>query len=112
MSGIALLLTAIFLAAFFCVRYAPRDAINLPQREYWLASERRADTMAFLFIAGLWLACINLWFLLAVHVFVVAANSLHPPQLSPAIWTVTGALGVAVLLWSFFLFRRFTRTRR
>jgi hypothetical protein len=65
--------------------------------------------MAFLMRAGIWLACISLWLLLGVHLFVLSANSSEPVHLSAAIWLLAPLFGLVTLLWSWFLIRHFTR---
>ena len=109
MSGIAIGVSAIFVSIFFGIRFLPASTINFPRREYWLAPERSAFTMAFITRAGIWLACINLWFLLGVHLFVLSANSSEPVHLPAAIWLLASLFGLVTLLWSWFLIRRVTR---
>src|SRR2546427_7634657 len=41
----------------YVVRFLPVNSINIPNRNYWLAPERRVVTFDFLFRHLLWLAC-------------------------------------------------------
>jgi hypothetical protein len=109
MSGVAIGVSGVFVSIFLGIRFLPPSTINLPRREYWLAPERSASTMAFLMRAGIWLACISLWLLLGVHLFVLSANSSEPVHLSAAIWLLAPLFGLVTLLWSWFLIRHFTR---
>ncbi|HEX5175572.1 MAG TPA: DUF1648 domain-containing protein, partial [Chthoniobacteraceae bacterium] len=67
MSGVASVVSVVFVSIFFGIRFLPASMINVPRREYRLAPERSASSMAFLTRAGIWLACIDLWLLLGVH---------------------------------------------
>ena len=86
--------------------------LNLPNRQYWLAPERRASTLAYLATHTAWLASAVTVFICYVHVLVVLANKRTPPQL-PSLALLLGAVGlfatIAVLV--LLLVRRF-RMRR
>jgi len=56
--------------------------INLPNRDYWLAPERREDTIAFLLGQNVRFGTLLVVFLAYTHALVVAANGRQPPQLS------------------------------
>lgn len=56
--------------------------LNIPNRDYWLAPERKADTLAFVSGHGLWLAGALTLFLGHVHWLTVTANAQKPPVLS------------------------------
>jgi uncharacterized membrane protein len=75
--------------------------LNLPNRQYWLAPERREETFRFLRLHGLVFASLFVAFFAYVHWLVVQANQLTPPLLSTsAIITalVVFFTGVAALL--------------
>ena len=62
---------------FFVGRLASRlpvQFINLPNKQYWLAPERRAATLTSLGNFGVWAAYATLGLLCLVHWFVVRAN--------------------------------------
>ena len=85
--------------------------INLPHRDYWLAPERRAETIAFLRRGLLWFGFLLVTFLCFAHWLVVLANRTHPPQLAES-WLLVG-LGcffVALCIWLKVLLGHF-RTR-
>jgi hypothetical protein len=50
------------------------DKINLPNKEYWLAPERRSETMRYLAIQVGWFGCALLAMLLCGFYFAVSAN--------------------------------------
>ena len=64
------------------LRFVPPRFINLPNREYWLAPERSAATVAFLRSHSVRFASLLVVFLCFVHWLVVKANTLQPPRLT------------------------------
>lgn len=107
MGGVAVGLSTLMLGSFYCVRFFPPAAINLPRRDYWLASARREETFTFVFRAGMWLAGLEALFMLGLHLLVVAANASSPPQLSSSIWLLAGLFLACVGGWVWMVVRRF-----
>jgi uncharacterized membrane protein len=91
-------------------RYLPLSAINLPHREYWLASERRDESTDYLFRHSIWLACLGIAFITGLHWAVVFGNQRQPASL-PLTWvlSVVGPFLIGVVAWIAFLYRRFRR---
>jgi hypothetical protein len=82
--------------------------INLPNREYWLAPERRAETVAFLRAHAVGFAVTLAVFLCYVHWLVVRANAVQPPHLSaPALIAGLAVFLLAMLVGAWRLFGRF-----
>ncbi|MFT3663597.1 hypothetical protein [Piscinibacter sp.] len=84
--------------------------LNIPNRAYWLAPERRAATLAFVYGHLRWFAAAVALFLAYVHLLVVRANAQQPPQLSFS--DITGALLVfflALAAWMAVLWARLRR---
>jgi uncharacterized membrane protein len=86
----------------------PNARINLPNREYWLAPERRPETVSYLRgHMGVFAAAL-MTFLCYMHWLVVRANEVQPPRL-PSVWFNAG-LATFILfavLWTRTLLRRF-----
>ena len=94
----------------FALRFAPDTSINIPNREFWLAPERRAETISFVFRHSLWLACGTVAFVTGVHLLIVQANRQIPPQLPLApILAWAGCLIVGIAVWAVLMFRHFKR---
>ena len=70
-------------------------SLNIPNRDYWLAPERRADAVAFLNRHSMRFGAFLAVFLSYMHWLVVRANFLQPPQLS------NGAIYVGLALFCF-----------
>lgn len=92
------------------VMASPGARFNLPNKSYWLAPERRQETIEYLCGVsrrfGYLLAC----FLAYVHGLVVKANAAMPPVLSSGL--LVGGLVVFVLAMALSaagIFRRFGR---
>ena len=62
----------------------PASLINLPHKEYWLAPERRENTLAYIQVWSAWFGCGLLAFLLFVMELVFRANLQTPPKLDNA----------------------------
>lgn len=112
--GFSLLLIGVpLLIAFLPGSLASRSSahLNIPNRAYWLAPERRDTTLAFIRGHGKWFAAAVSLFLGYVHWLVVQANQLQPPVLSSI--DILGGLAVfllALFVWLAGLYLRF-RTR-
>ncbi len=97
---------------FFVGRLASRlpvQFVNLPNKQYWLAPERRADTLTSLGNLGAWAAYATLGVLCFTHWFVVHANIGHPPRLEQApfiavlaVFLLTLFAGMLIVLRRFF----------
>lgn len=73
----------------------PPAMINLPNRDYWLAPERKGATFQYLASMGGALGFLLLAFLCFVHWQVVQANAVQPPRLAE------GPFLVALVLFVF-----------
>ena len=110
--AIALVIGAPLLLALVPAAAAGKGArsLNIPNRDYWLAPERRDATIAFIRLHGRWFAAAVAFFLTYVHWLVVRANALRPPVLSTA-GMVSGLVVffLALAVWLVVLFRRFRK---
>lgn len=90
------------------VRFVSHLAVNIPYREYWLAEERRIDSVEFLFRHSIWMGCLGVAFITGLHWSVVLGNRQQPPHLSTelALGLMAGFL-TGVIAWIIVLYRRF-----
>ena len=92
------------------VRVLPLQLVNLPNKQYWLAPQRRAATLESLSSMSAPFALVLAVFLCFVHWLVVQANAVQPARLPEApLFVGLAVFGVATVLWLFTLFRRFGR---
>ena len=86
----------------------PKTHINMPNSDYWLAEERRAETVAFLKSGTLWFGVLLVVFLCYAHWLVVLANQGNPPRLSES-WFIGGLIAfvAGMAVWLVVLLRHF-----
>jgi hypothetical protein len=82
--AIVVLAAAVGFAVPRIIGAMPVSLINLPNREFWLSPERRAETLGFLQMHMAWFGCALLAFLLFVMELAFRANLLRPPRLNSA----------------------------
>jgi uncharacterized membrane protein len=95
------------------VGWLPRllpDLTNIPNRQYWMAPERREQTLAVLASHACWLGCLMTVMAAAVHWAILDAHAGGAPHLSNAV-IVPILLGFAAALgiWIACLVRAFRR---
>lgn len=85
-------------------------ATNIPNREHWLAPERRGAALAYLARHGCLLGCLMVLFSAGIHALILDAHKSTPPHLAAdrLLWMLAAFL-VGITVWAFALFRRFAR---
>jgi uncharacterized membrane protein len=100
----------LIIALFYVTRWLPPALINIPRRNFWLAKERAWETHRYLLSRGLWLGCLMLLFMLAIHYAVIRANQLAPPQLAPKSALIPlGIFLIGLVVWIVHLILHFSR---
>lgn len=86
------------------------DRMNLPRRAYWLAPQRRKQTMGFIEAQGIWFGCAVLLLLYTAFQLVVDAN-LSPDKRfnSQTMWNALGVFFFVVAVWMIHFVRHFYR---
>jgi uncharacterized membrane protein len=101
-------LPLLLVGSAWLVRVLPARMINLPHRQYWLASERRFETFQWLRWFLLWVSCLETAFLTAIHVMIVLANRAPAGTLSsPLMYTTIAVFISGLALLSVKLFQHF-----
>ena len=97
---ILLLVTLCFAILPGRIRKFPPEKINLPNKSYWLAPERRDATMASVASAITWFGCAVLVFLIAVTWLVIRVNLGYETALpaAPMSALLVGIIACVVLL--------------
>ena len=93
------------------ITWLPRifpGAVNLPNRDYWLAPERRERSLATLADFGWAFGCLLTLFIVGVHWVVIVANTSVPAQLPdrPFQGLIAGFVA-AMCVWTVALWLRF-----
>ncbi|MEO8925173.1 MAG: hypothetical protein ABI330_20500 [Caldimonas sp.] len=109
MLAVVLLVPALLYSLGWLASRLPVQFVNLPNRQYWLAPERRAATLVRLERFGVWAAYATLGLLCVLHWLVVQANAQRPPHLeqSPfvglmAVYFLALFVGMVAVLGRFF----------
>ena len=83
--------------------------INLPNKDYWLAPERRDATFAYFRTSFAWYSCALLVTLVLAMGMAIQANFSAPPRMASSVaFAIVGAFVLFNLLWILSLFRRFS----
>ncbi len=110
MSAVTVIVPMLIALSGRWIEALPVERINLPNRDHWLAPERRDATMASLSARSTVFAVLLAAFLCFVHWCVVRANRLQPPRLEEAMFLVGLLLfALATTAWLALLFLRFRR---
>jgi serine/threonine-protein kinase len=87
------------------------NQVNIPNKSYWLAPERRAESLEFLSAHGFRLGWLIVALSASLHLVILRANALVPPKLpGTAFVTVLAATLVGIAAWIFALYARFRKT--
>jgi hypothetical protein len=109
MGGIGLLLPLLMLGTGLLMGVMPAGTINIPGRDYWLATERRHETNAYLARQMAWFACAMTAFFIGLNWCVVDGNRHTPARLTNSIWFLLAAFLVFVVAWLVRLVTHFSR---
>lgn len=93
-------LSAFTIGLGFVARFFPASKVNLPNRDYWLAPERRSVTNAYVLEHCLWLACLEVAFVGGMHYLILLANSRVPVHMSGgAFLAILGTFFAGLAVW-------------
>jgi serine/threonine-protein kinase len=108
MGGFGLGLPLLMVAFAFAVRFIPDNLFNMPNREYWLAPERRQATFAFFSRQMVWLACLLVCFMAGLNWLTIQANISTPVRMPTGLlfWILGGFLA-ALAIWIVTFLNRF-----
>ena len=85
---------------------------NVPNRDYWLAAERRDESLRYLNAHGKRLACLIVMMMLGMHYVILKANYNQPPRLPLSTFSpILVGFSVALVWWVIRLFRRFPKQK-
>jgi uncharacterized membrane protein len=94
------------------IAVVPVSMLNLPNKEYWFASERLESTLAYFRAWFAWMGSALLLFLIVVYELVFRANQVTPPTLNTrAFVTALFAFLGFTLVWVMRMIVHFSRKR-
>ena len=85
---------------------------NIPNRDHWLAPERRDESVRFLSTHGKRLGSLIVMMMLGMHYSILLANHMRPPMLPASTFTsILLGFALALIWWIVRLYRRFPKPR-
>jgi len=84
----------------------PLSLINMPNREFWFAEERRGETIGTIRNFFEWFSAALLGLFIGINQLAIRAN-LNGENLSSGIWLILGAFLIFVAVWLIKFYRRF-----
>lgn len=91
----------------FAIEKMPNSLINLPNKDYWLAAERREATFGTIRSYFEWFSIALLSLFIAVNQLVFRANINRENLLSTEIWMIIGAFSIFTIIWLIKFIRQF-----
>jgi len=108
MTGLSLGVPAVLLLVTVMLPFLMPNRLRIPSRDYWIAPERRAQTLSSIATVGLVMSAVAAAFMLGLQLLVVSANAQTPPRMDTAIlFALVAFLVVSILISQFVLWRRF-----
>lgn len=93
----------------YAISKTSNDRLHLPNKDYWLAPERRAETMAYFDKSLAWFGCALLLLEVLAMGLAIQANFSSPPQMpATPILVLIAAFVLYNILWIVLMFRRFS----
>jgi len=104
----------ILLIPVFLQKRIPTSMINMPNRDYWFATERHEETWLKVSTFSLWMAAVTLAFLIAVAEAMFRANlaDTTTPRLGPMFWWALGVYLGMMAVGTVWFYRHFARVPR
>jgi len=81
MLAFAVILPLVIVLAMGVLPRYRANAINIPNRAYWLDPVRRQATLDYLAAHACWLGSLMVVFITAIHFLLIEANATQPPRL-------------------------------
>lgn len=105
--GILGFMAALFIGLPMLIRITPQEAINLPNKEYWLAPERRDLTLSYLADRMFAFGAATLALMVSVLQSVYEANIRGVSNIGGLTWVYLAIYLIYTVIWSITLTRRF-----
>ncbi len=104
-------IAAIFLGITWFLPKIPPSLVNLPNKDYWLADERKNATYALLANYVLWFTNATLAFIMVVMNMTIRANIYRTNELGDSFWLLLILYLLFTAVWCVYLFRSFGKPR-
>jgi uncharacterized membrane protein len=108
--AVVLFNSSIFLTAPYLLKNVPVQYISFPKKVYWLAAQRKENSIAIMSNWLFFLGVITNLFLISVFHLVYMANQNSPPKLNESIFFILLSVYIVMLVvWLIALFTKFNR---
>jgi uncharacterized membrane protein len=104
--GLVAFFSVLFFGLNYLLSHSPDNLINLPNKKYWLAPERRAETMKII-RDEMEIFYIPIFLLLIVTNQLIFQANLTGANLSPLSWLFVAAFIIYTIFWSIGFNRKF-----
>jgi uncharacterized membrane protein len=106
--GSLVIVAGLFWIVPVLLQRSPDHRISLPRRDYWLAPERRRETLSLISRRVLWFGFAIIAFMLCTIQLVIQANLPQGGRLHmPAMWVLLGSVLTFAVVWCAGLLRGF-----
>jgi hypothetical protein len=111
MAGLIVFLPFVLALPAWLMRRVPVSLLRLPNKGYWLAPERKDETLAYMARQAALFGCILVAFLSYVHALVIQANRVQPPHLHTGLLLLgLAAFMLSSVIWAGVFVAHFRRT--
>jgi uncharacterized membrane protein len=93
----------------FAIGILPAGLINIPNREYWLADERRAATLRYVRLSLIWIGLTTTWFFMGIFELSARVAIEQMDSISPQFYVLLTAHMLFVLVYCVLIYRRFRK---
>jgi uncharacterized membrane protein len=101
---------AFITGTFLIIREFNGWGLNIRNKEYWLAPERREETLDYVVRHGFWFTVLFIAFFAGIHHTILSANARTPVSLPPSfLYAIVGPFLGATLVWVAILLRHFRK---
>lgn len=93
-------------------KFIPISFVNLPNRDYWLAPERKQESYLYISRYMIWMGCIMFVFFAGIQYSIVKANQSSPVKMpNELFWPLLIGFLVVMALWTIAFYLRFSKKR-
>ena len=100
-------LSLLFIAIAWLIPKLPASLINIPHKEYWLAPERKQQTLQSFGAQVLWLNNATMAFLLLLFNLIIRKNLSGAPRLGAVFWILFASYMIFVIVWAVVMYLRY-----
>jgi uncharacterized membrane protein len=109
-AALMLFMAVVFVGLAFLMPKFPPRTLNMTNKDYWLALERRAETYRFVTSQIIWFGNLTMAFIIATMHMTISFNLGKSVRLGIGFWVLLGGYLVLITVLSIMMIRRFAKT--